>query len=171
MASIADETDRFLDAWMRVRQIVQAANFNRFHREGLSATQFMTMNVIPEEGMTLSELARKLNLSAATLNETVNSLQERGLVSRSKNASDARKVDIRATAAGSAMQNQASAEFHGFMAELFSSMSRTKRAGLLAGLEEMVRRSEGGREKPEAPSRRDAGGLPAKRSSRRSRPA
>ena len=97
MPALKEDTTRFLDAWMQVRQIVQASNFNRFQRAGLSATQFMTLNVVPKDGMTLSEIARKLNLSAATLNATVNSLVERGLVRRTPDRTDARKVIIRAT--------------------------------------------------------------------------
>src|ERR1700694_3938277 len=100
MQPLEEETTRFLEAWMHVRQMVQAANFNRFQRAGLSATQFMTLNVVPKEGMTLSGLARKLNLSASTLNETVNSLEERGLLRRVRDAGDARKVNICATPEG-----------------------------------------------------------------------
>jgi hypothetical protein len=33
-----EEISRFLHAWMAVRQLIQAANFNRLEREGLSAT-------------------------------------------------------------------------------------------------------------------------------------
>lgn len=119
--------------------MVQAANFNRFQRAGLSATQFMTMNAIPAEGMTLTEMARRLNLSAATLNATVNSLEERGMVRRARDASDGRRVIISATRKGEAMQNAASREFHEYMAGLFGQMSKTRREGMLAGLEEMVK--------------------------------
>ena len=91
---LEEETSRFLAAWMHVRQVVQSANFNQFHRAGLSATQFMTLNVVPEEGLTLTQLARKLNLSPASLKVTVDSLADRGLVSRRKSVQDARKVDI-----------------------------------------------------------------------------
>ncbi len=137
-----EETTRFLTAWMQVRQIVQAANFNRFQRAGLSATQFMTLNLVPKEGMTLSGLARKLNLSPATLNETVNSLEERGLVRRARDPKDMRKVNISATRQGQRLQNSASQEFHLFMSSLFDRMSRTRREGLLAGLEQLVKLSE-----------------------------
>ena len=34
---IEEDTARFLDAWMKVNQMVQAANFNRFRRAGLLA--------------------------------------------------------------------------------------------------------------------------------------
>jgi len=142
MSSLDQETSRFIATWMQVRQIIQAANFNRFQQAGLSATQFMTLNAIPEEGITLSELARKLNLSPSTLNETVNSLEERGYLRRTRNASDRRKVNICATARGQSMQNSASQDFRNFMSGLFAQMSKARREGLLAGLEEMVRLSE-----------------------------
>jgi DNA-binding MarR family transcriptional regulator len=158
MPELRDETDRFLSAWMQLRQVVQASNFNRFQRAGLSATQFMTLNVVPKAGMTLSELARRLNLSPATLNSTVNSLEQRGLVRRAPDRTDARKVTIRATRAGERMQNAASEEFHTSISSLFAQMSRTHRAGLLTGLEQMVRVS--------TPTPRDGDAPRAKRSSR-----
>jgi DNA-binding MarR family transcriptional regulator len=167
MSVLEEETTRFLTAWMQVRQIVQAANFNRFQRAGLSATQFMTLNLLPPEGMTLSGLARKLNLSAPTLNETVNSLQERGFVRRRRNPRDARQVIICATRRGERMQNSTSKDFHAFISELFRQMSEAQREGLMAGLEQMVRLSEQ-RSDNEEPSGRVDGVHHAKRSSRRS---
>jgi DNA-binding MarR family transcriptional regulator len=167
MPPYEEETTRFIATWMRLRQIIQAANFNRFQQAGLSATQFMTLNVVPEEGMTLSELARKLNLSAATLNETVNSLEERGLVRRSRQTSDARKVNIFATKEGESMQNAASLQFHGFLSGLFGRMSKSRREGLLAGLEAMVSLSASDQE-PGDSTRRVDDALRGMRSSRRS---
>ncbi len=169
MPEIEEETSRFLAAWMHVRQIVQAANFNRFHRAGLSATQFMTLNVVPNGGLTLTELARRLNLSPASLNKTVDSLEDRGLILRRKSATDARKVDIVSTAKGKRLQNQASAEFHRFMASLFEAMPAEERKGLLTGLERMVQLSPlKGAGKPEPTTPRADAASRAKRSSRRS---
>ena len=167
MPPFEEETTRFLGAWMQVRQIIQASNFNRFQRAGLSATQFMTLNVLPKDGMTLSEIARKLNLSAATLNETVNSLADRGFAIRTPDPNDARKILISATKEGEDMQNSASKEFHAFMTSLFARMSKTRRDGLLSGLEEMVKLSQ--TDLDDTTSR--AGGAPqGKRNSRQSPP-
>ncbi len=168
MPPFQEETTRFLAAWMQVRQMVQAANFNRFQRAGLSATQFMTLNVVPKQGMTLAELARRLNLSAATLNKTVNSLEERDFVRRTRSMTDARKILIRATEQGEQMQNSASQDFHLFMSGLFRRMSKTRREGLLAGLEEMVKLSEPDQTNLESTRHADDA-VSARRSSRRSR--
>lgn len=171
MGELERQTDRFLDAWMRLRQIVQAANFNRFHRAGLSATQFMALNVVPADGLTLSELARRLNLSAATLHKTVSSLEERGLLVRIRHPGDARKVNIRATPEGETMQNTASQDFHRSIAAMFAALSRRRRDGLLAGLEELVAVGEqvSGTARGEAATRRAGGAPPARRKTARSR--
>lgn len=170
-SSLEEETSRFLAAWMHVRQVVQAANFNRFHQAGLSATQFMTLNILPEEGLTLTGLARRLNLSPASLKITVDSLEERGLVSRQRSIQDARKVDILNTAEGRQLKNTASGEFHRFMAELFTAMTPTERRGLLSGLERMVELSPLQNEDSSEGATPHAGAAPrAKRNSRRSLP-
>ena len=170
MASLEEETARFLEAWMGVRQIVQAANFNQFHRAGLSATQFMVINVIPVEGTTLSELSHRLNLSPATLSQTVNSLEERGLIRRVKSSADSRKTNISVTAEGEKMQNSASKEFHRTMAQLFSKISRKDRSAMVSALEQMVHASEEARSGGEsAPSRRAGVAPRVERSSRQSR--
>lgn len=168
MTSLEDEITRFLQAWMGVRQIVQAANFNQFHRAGLSATQFMVINVVPAEGITLSELARRLNLSPATLSQTVDTLEERGYVRRQKSKQDARRINIFATAEGEKMQNAASGAFHQTMAGLFTKMSVRDRSALVKGLEQLVQISDGSRNE-EGASRRADGVLQAARSSGRSR--
>ena len=158
---------------MRLRQIVQAANFNRFHRAGLSATQFMTLNLIPTQGTTLSELARSLNLSPATVHQTVNSLEDRGLLRRAPSRTDARKTDLFATAEGEVMQNAASSEFRQSMAVLFSALAQSEKDGLLAGLERMVELGERPRDEVQAIEPtipRGAAAARAKRSSRRSPP-
>ncbi len=76
------EVARFLDAWFGVGQFIQAANLNRFEGAGLSATQTMTLNLLPsgDEGISIGELARRIDLKPATVTKTVNSLEARSLI-------------------------------------------------------------------------------------------
>ncbi|NYF91442.1 MarR family transcriptional regulator [Tunturiibacter empetritectus] len=168
MSAFETETTRFIATWMQLRQVIQAANFNRFQQAGLSATQFMTLNVVPNAGMTLTELARRLNLSPATLNATVHSLEERGLVRRIRQIEDGRKINIFATKAGESLQNSTSSDFHAFLTGIFSQMSKTRREGLLAGLEQMVKLSALSPESPK-PTRHADDAPQGRRSSRQSR--
>lgn len=132
---------RFLDAWFAVRQFIQAANFNRFQGAGLSATQFMTLNLLPAEGegLPIGELARRMNLKAATVAKTVDSMQARNLVIRMRSPKDRRVVMVQMTQAGMELQNAAHGQFQLQMERLFRSMKREERDGLVFGLESLVR--------------------------------
>jgi len=141
----ASEVTRFLDAWFSVRQFIQASNFNRFQGAGLSATQFMTLNVLPDagEGISMGELARHMNLNPATVAKTVDSLEARKLLERVRSDADKRMVMVRLTSAGTELQNAASEQFRENIRELLKALLPNERAGLIAGLEAFVRAAGG----------------------------
>ncbi len=136
------EIARFLHAWFAVRQVIQAANFNRFQGAGLSATQFMALNLLPAgEGIAIGELARRMNLSPATVAKTVDSLQARNMVTRRRDVhgKDKRVVFVEATAAGVQLQNAARGHFQAHIEKLFRAMPFADRNGLIVGLEALAR--------------------------------
>lgn len=166
------EVARFLDAWFAVRQFIQAANFNRFQGAGLSATQFMTLNLLPTEGegVPIGDLARRMNLRAATVAKTVDSLEARGMVRRNRSETDKRVVMVQMTAAGIELQNAAHGQFQAQMEELFRSMKPEERDGLILGLESLVRTAARTGGPPEAAITHGVhGAIPEKHSSPRSR--
>ena len=144
--------------------MIQAANFNRFQKAGLSATQFMTLNLMPDghESMTLSELAARMNLGTATVAKTIDSLEARGLLTRTRSNRDRRVVLLSMTKEGRSLQNAASAEFRRHMTALFRKLTPARREGLVYGLEDLLEASAG-------PRSGAAAVPPAKRSSPRSR--
>jgi DNA-binding MarR family transcriptional regulator len=169
--------DRFLDAWFRVRQLIQAANFNRFQSAGLSATQFMTLNVLPddEHGIAIGELARQMNLAPSTVAKTVDSLQARKLVARVRSAQDGRLVLLRITAQGRRLQNTAAGQFRDQIGGIFAAMSPQERRGLVDGLEALLRIGSPQNAATEVATPRADGAalgtaVRAARSARRSRP-
>ena len=135
------EIAKFLAAWLQMRQVIQAANFNHFQKAGLSATQFMTLNLLPETGESTSigELARRMNLKPATVARTVDSLEARMMVARSRSTADGRLVLVRSTEAGRALQNAAAGNFRGQMSRMFQAMPASHRRALITGLESLVR--------------------------------
>ncbi len=166
------EIDRFLSAWFNVRQIIQAANFNHFHKAGLSATQFMTLNLIPVDaaGISMGELARRMNLKPATVAQTVASLEGRRMLSRTKSPSDGRLVLIKTTKLGRELQNSAAGQFRDYIRSLFLEMPHQRRAGLIAGLESLVRSANTANELSTDPvTRRVDDAPPARHSSQRVR--
>jgi DNA-binding MarR family transcriptional regulator len=138
------EVTRFLNAWFAVRQYIQASNFNRFQSEGLSATQFMTLNLLPEgQGeISMGELARRMNLKPATVAQTVDSLEARKLLERVKRQSDRRMVLVKLTPTGAELQNAASHQFREQIGDLLTALAPDDRAGLIHGLEAFVRAAE-----------------------------
>ena len=138
------ELTRFLDAWFAVRQLIQAANFNRFQSAGLSATQFMTLNLLPavRGSIRMGDLAREMNLKPATVARTVDSLEARALLTRTRSLTDRREILVTITPAGARLQNAAAGQFRRHMRRLFRAMSATERVHLLDGLESLVRAAE-----------------------------
>lgn len=67
----------------------------------LTYPQYLTMLVLWEQdGLTVRELGRRLQLDSGTLTPLLKRLQQAGLVSRERRASDEREVEIRLTPAG-----------------------------------------------------------------------
>jgi DNA-binding MarR family transcriptional regulator len=132
-----EEVSRFLAAWFEVRQFIQAANFNHFQKAGLSATQFMILNLLPETGEALSigELARRMNLKPATIAKTVDTLEERKMLARAKSGDDGRLVLLRITSEGKKLQNAAVGHFREQIGEIFRAIPNEDREALLKGLE------------------------------------
>lgn len=150
--------------------MIQAANFNHFHQAGLSATQFMTLNLLPVDqgAITIGELARQMNLKAATVAKTVDSLEARGLLARAKSPADGRLVLVTITEEGRTLQNAAVGQFRQHVSNIFSAMPAIHRVALIEGLESLVRVAESRTAAAEKPTPDDRAALPGKRNSRRS---
>ena len=77
---------------------------------GLTYPQYLVMLVLWEQdGLTVRELGQRLLLDSGTLTPLLKRLQAAGLVDRQRRVEDEREVDIRFTAAGLALREQASA--------------------------------------------------------------
>lgn len=139
---LENQVDNFLKAWFEVRQQVQALNFNRAHQHGLSTTQFIVLNFLeeaaPDEPYTIGSLAQRINLDAATIVRTVDSLENRGLVARRRDKQDRRKVFVEFSDEGRITQQQSHRHFKDSILNIFEKMSPTGRTALIEGLQEFV---------------------------------
>jgi len=76
---------------------------------GLTYPQYLVMLVLWEQdGLTVRELGQRLQLDSGTLTPLLKRLQAAGLVDRQRRTEDEREVEIRLTAAGFALREQAS---------------------------------------------------------------
>lgn len=137
--SVDAQAAEFLTAWFEVRQLIQTLNFNRFQGAGLSATQFTLLNVLnTDKPTTVTALARRLNVHAATVVRSLDSLERRGLVVRSRNPSDRREVWVVTTPAGEKFQNGARGDFTQQIIQILSAMSDGGREALVKGYREFA---------------------------------
>lgn len=134
-AELAAQVDAFLGAWFRTRQTVMDVNFRRAHQQGLSATQFMLLNLLERDGVwTQRALAASLHLDPTTLLQTIDSLEQRGLVARERSTIDRRRVHIILTDAGRTVQESSRAQFHAQLSAIFEGMLPAERQALVLGL-------------------------------------
>ncbi|HLG78268.1 MAG TPA: MarR family transcriptional regulator [Ktedonobacteraceae bacterium] len=132
---ISGQVEAFLAAWFRTRQSVMEANFHRAHHHRLSTTQFMVLNLL-EDGApwTLRMLADAMNLETPTLVRTIDSLEQRGLVARQRNAADRRQIHISLTQTGRELQTASQQQFRARLIAIFQAMQPEDRQALINGL-------------------------------------
>lgn len=149
------EAQAFLDAWFDARRVVQALNFNRFQQEGLSAGQFIVLDMVGRADAPLgaADLARRLNVDVTSAMRTVASLEGRGLLRRTRSPQDRRKWLLDTTPDGRAVFQRMHAQFVGHVATAFAALSQTQRRGLIDGLRAFVTAADGVRPRPGGPRR------------------
>ncbi len=135
-----EEAQAFLEAWFDARRIVQTLNFNRFQQEGLSASQFIVLDMIGRADAPIgpADLARRLNVDVTSAMRTVASLEGRGLIRRSRSPADRRKWLLDTTASGRASFQRMHAQFVAHVGRAFHALSKAQRHGLIDGLRAFV---------------------------------
>ena len=93
---------RALESLLRAESSVRRRLSSDLEREGISATGFSVLIVLATAGgeLELRTLRKRLRTSKANATEVVGTLAGRGLVTRSRLASDKRAVAVAATARG-----------------------------------------------------------------------
>jgi DNA-binding MarR family transcriptional regulator len=90
---------------------------------------------LEERPHNLTELAERHAVSLPTMSNSINTLVERGWVSRSRDAEDRRMVVVELTPDGQAVLDQTTHAVTGSVAELLGSLSPEQCELLLSGLE------------------------------------
>jgi MarR family transcriptional regulator, organic hydroperoxide resistance regulator len=86
------------------------AAFNRYltarlAAEGVTFSQFQHLrNLWVEDGLTQAELSRRIGIEMASSTAVLDSLEAGKLITRVRNATDRRKINVRLTAAGAALE-------------------------------------------------------------------
>ncbi|MEJ2508607.1 MAG: MarR family transcriptional regulator [Gammaproteobacteria bacterium] len=92
------------DVLVALRQIVRAIDLHSkklVQRHGVTGPQMLVLKKLAEAApLAVGELARRANLSQATVTDILDRMQRRGLVSRMRSEADKRRVLVTLTAEG-----------------------------------------------------------------------
>ena len=102
---------------------------------GLSPVQAQIQTALSEEPRTISQLAARLGLSAATISESVTALESKRLAKRTRHG---RQVTVSATARGEKLGNEL-ALWPDFLGEATAALTADERAVLLRAVLSIVR--------------------------------
>lgn len=107
MTSEADITEKILIALRRVIRAVDQHSRQLVLSHGLTGPQALLLTeIVRSEGLTGSELAKRVSLSQATVTDVVKRLEGRGLLERIRDTSDKRKMILHASKQGEIMVKQ-----------------------------------------------------------------
>lgn len=125
---------RALDGLLRAEAAVRRRLSADLEREGLSAPGFMVLVLLREQGGSreLRDLRRRLGTSKASATEVVNTLAERGLVTRARLESDRRAVAVTATPLGAEIVDRLHPEHAGRVAATIAALDDGEKRQLAA---------------------------------------
>jgi DNA-binding MarR family transcriptional regulator len=116
-----------------------------------------------KEGVTHSELARRIHVSPATVTNMIKRMEKAGLVERRPDAEDQRVSHVHLTDAGRAIRERVEAQWQEIEARVFGSFSEQEQAMLRALLgrvrEELAKTYDGPAQGPLGAGRRMHGGF------------
>jgi DNA-binding MarR family transcriptional regulator len=125
-----------------LRKITQAITLHSrdlSRRYGLTGPQLIILNEIANhETISVTELARSISLSQATVTDILNRLDKRGLIERSRDSTDRRRVTIRITEACREILSQAPPPLQETFVERYSGLPEWEQLMILSAFKRVV---------------------------------
>jgi DNA-binding MarR family transcriptional regulator len=136
----SDTVTRSIDA---IRRVVRGLHLSARRAEralGLSGAQLFVLQQLDEgAARSLNDLADRTHTHQSSVSVVVRRLVERGLVGRSRSRYDARRVELRLTAAGRALLRRSHPAAQLRLIQAIAGLPSARRRDLAATLERLVR--------------------------------
>ncbi|ASP48946.1 MarR family winged helix-turn-helix transcriptional regulator [Cognaticolwellia beringensis] len=124
-----------------LRKVIRAIDLHSKHlskTSGLTSPQLLIMLEIDKEfGINSSQVAKKVNLSPATVTNIIDRLENKGLISRVRYTQDKRKVGLYLTDDGKAILAKAPQALQEHFIEKFSNLATWEQSQLLSSMERL----------------------------------
>jgi len=127
---------------INLRRIIQSIDLHSrqlARQHGITTPQLLILKQIQGEAtMTVSQLARQISLKQATVTDILNRLERKGLVRRSKDTGDRRRVLIEETADGQKLLDAAPSPLQETFLEKFEELETWQQSMILSSLQLLV---------------------------------
>ena len=141
MTDAADLTlyDRALVALRRIMRATDLQAKKLARETGLTLPQFMILQTLKDtDDATIGSIAQEINLTQATVTTIIDRMQARGLVTRHRNTSDLRKVNVRMTDAGRELVERGPATLQDRFGDRFAALPDWERHTIVAMLQRVA---------------------------------
>jgi DNA-binding MarR family transcriptional regulator len=123
----------------KINQAISLHSKNLNRRFGLTGPQLVILNEIARhESITVTHLARSISLSQATVTDILNRLGKKGLVERTRDTIDRRRVLIRITAKCNDILSQAPPALQDTFVDHYSNLPDWEQLMILSALKRIV---------------------------------
>jgi len=131
--------DRTLVALRRIMRATDQQAKKLARETGLTLPQFMILQTLNEaDNATIGTIAQQINLTQATVTTIIDRMQARGWVTRHRNTTDLRKVNVRMTEAGRALLERGPSTLQDRFGERFASLPEWERHAIVAVLQRVA---------------------------------
>lgn len=138
-ASLSPRSQELLRAIRRIIQCIDIRSHQLMRRFGLTGPQLVVLQEISaSEEPSAGELAHSISLSQATVAVILSRLESRGLVSRSRDPQDRRRVLVHATAAGRKLLRQAPPLLQESFLEEYQRLEEWEQTWILSSFQRVV---------------------------------
>lgn len=125
-----------------LRKVIRAIGLHSKHlnkTSGLTSPQLIIMQEIDKaSGVNSGQVAKNVNLSAATVTNIIDRLESKNLVSRVRNTEDKRKISLYLTDDGKAILLNAPQPLQEHFIENFSNLAQWEQSQLLSSVERLA---------------------------------
>ncbi|AOW77119.1 transcriptional regulator [Colwellia sp. PAMC 20917] len=125
-----------------LRKVIRAIDLHSKHlnkTSGLTSPQLLIMLEIDKvSGINSSQVAKNVNLSAATVTNILDRLENKGLVSRIRSTQDKRRVSLYLTEDGKALLLNAPQALQEHFIDKFSNLAQWEQSQLLSSMERLA---------------------------------
>ena len=133
-----DMGDQVIIALRRVIRAVDLHSRTLVESHGLTGPQALILKALQNGSLSAGELATHVSLSQGTVTDILNRLEQRGLIKRTRDTEDRRRVFVEATDAGLNVLRQSPPLLQESFVQRFNNLQKWEQTQLLASLQRVA---------------------------------